>query len=181
MARAGVPEVQVYPMVSPTRKRFLERKKAKRRQRAEDAYIAAHTFECKNTRRRHGKENQPCGWPVRFSKQGNGAHATCRRCRQMYRCWGGKWFKVEDYEIGVHDLQKAERKAHEGDYGHHPQNAPWETPAHEPEGGYKDVDLLGLHRMSRKITGGPGVIKIGVGMVDRLGKVRHWCRPKKDA
>jgi len=162
---------------SPTRARFLALKAAKRQARADDDHRAEHTMICQGTRRRHGKENQPCGWPVQFGKKHDGVSVTCRRCGQLHRFWGTKWFKAEDYEMGAHDIRKAEARAHEGDYKYDPMFAPWETPAHEPDCGYKDVDLLGLTRREQRTVAGPGVVKLGIAMVDRDKKVRHWCRP----
>ena len=122
-----------------------------------------------------------CLYEVRFSAAANGVNARCNLCGQLHRFYGTKWFKAEDYEIGKYDIQKALKKDTDGDYGHNPQYAPWETPAHEPDCGFKDFDLLGLTRRARKTIAGPGVVKVGVAMVDRQNMVRHWCRPKKDA
>ena len=167
---------------SPTRKKFYALRKAVRADKQRAAYLAEHTMICQEgRRRRHGKENQPCEWPIQFGKKYDGISVRCRRCGQLYRYYGTKWFKTEDYELGKHDIQKAERKAHEGDYGHDPMYAPWETPAHEPDCGYKDFMLTGLTRREQRTVGGPGVIKIGIAMVDREKKVRHWCRKGPDS
>jgi len=161
---------------SPTRARFLALKKAKRQQRADDLWRSEHTFYCKGERMgRRGL--QPCKWEVRFRYDTEGATAVCRKCTQVHRAYGGKWFKADEYEMKAHDLKLEEARNRAGDYKRDPQYAPWETPAHEPDCGYKDVDLLGLSRKERKMAAGPSVIKIGIAMVDRSNKVRHWCRP----
>lgn len=66
-------------MPSPTRRKFLAMKKAKRKQRADDAYLAAHSFFCKGQRQRRGQLRE-CQYEVRFRKAVEGAHATCRIC-----------------------------------------------------------------------------------------------------
>ena len=166
---------------SPTREKFRRLRRERRAARQREAYLMEHTIICQGRRRRHGKENQPCEWPIQFGKKYDGVSARCRRCKQLHRFYGTKWFKAEDYELGAHDIRKAERKAHEGEYGHDPMYPPWVTPAHEPDCGYKDFMLTGLTRREQRMTAGPGVIKVGIAMVDRDKKVRHWCRKGRDS
>ena len=175
-------------MVSPTRARFQEKRRAVREAKARDLWISEHSFDCMGERMRQGRLKR-CRFEVRFSKLANGLDAKCNLCGQLHRHYGGKWFKAgQDYELGAYDLQKVEAKDREGQYEYDPPHKPtdnmpeyaaWETPAHEPDCGYKEVDLLGLTRRRQKTMAGPGVVKIGVAMVDRHNVVRHWCRQKK--
>jgi hypothetical protein len=162
--------------MSKTRQRFEAKKKAKRKQRADDAYLAAHTLACSGKRRRFGREGQICGWPVVFGKVFDTAFCKCRRCGQQYRCYGSKWFKIEDYEIGVHDMRKEEERDKQGEY-----EGTWDRPRHESNCRDPDFDTIGLKKVQRKMTGGPGVIRLGWAMVDREGRIRHYCVPEKGA
>ncbi len=69
--------------MSKTRQRFIEVKKAKRQQRADDAYERAHSFWCQG--RIEGRDGlKPCKWQVMFRHEAEGAKATCRRCGTLH-------------------------------------------------------------------------------------------------
>lgn len=70
--------------MSKTREVFYERKRSVREARRYDKWLAEHEFACIGLRRRHGKENQPCGFPVRFSKEEEGQRSVCRYCKTHY-------------------------------------------------------------------------------------------------
>jgi hypothetical protein len=69
--------------MSKTRQRFQAKKKARRKQRADDAYEAAHSFWCKGLiEGRNGLKE--CKWQVMFRHKAEFAKAVCRRCGQLH-------------------------------------------------------------------------------------------------
>ena len=65
--------------MSKTRQKFLDAKKAKKVQRAREAYLEEHTFFCKGKRRRRGRL-QDCMFEVRFREAAESARAHCSFC-----------------------------------------------------------------------------------------------------
>ena len=92
--------------MSRTRKRFLERKKAKREQRRIEAHLDKHSFFCMGPNKRrsqHEDDNRTtCGWRVTFRKKYQGSLASCLKCSQVFAYDGnpphGKWMRLEVYE-----------------------------------------------------------------------------------
>jgi len=96
-----------------------------RKDRKEALWLSEHEFACTALRRRHGKENQVCGWPVRFSQERKDEHARCRYCKTEFiyaqpMTSGGlgreQWLTMEDYGESVPSPETVEViETHEGD------------------------------------------------------------------
>lgn len=171
---------------SPTRTRFLAKKRQKRETRARDAWLEAHTFYCTGQRRRRG-QMRACLFEVRFNHQVEGAKATCSFCHtaHVYSSAGterSRWMTQSEYAevhipeeslLRIEDVYvevEAEKKVPPGS----PivkekiivaDHAPW---CHKP-----DVILAGL---SAKM-GAPGRVR----WTDRGGRVRHLCQSSEAA
>lgn len=184
--------------MSKQREKFYAAKAAKRKRRADDAYHAAHTFECTGLRRRHGKENQQCGWPVTFRRldgdnPAENERAFCRRCRTAFIYYVGSvdgvfkqtWLTVEEHgELYIPDESKttlesvyreidAEKNVKDKQGYMQQVQETIVIADHAPWCKSKDVPIIGL----RAKMGAPGRVR----WTDSGGRVRHLCQSSKAA
>ena len=162
---------QTTPLVhSPTRTRFIELKREARKARKDAKEYGERVFFCEGLRETRGSL-EPCRFEV-WPMTKRVLTAKCRRCGTLHEKVDGKWLTVMQAEVKRKRDDSDYVSAHDGTYG-------MATPKHESWCGYKDFDLTGLRKTTRKMTIGKGRIGEGVCHIDYKGRPSHWCRKAK--
>lgn len=176
-------ETATFTGCSPTRLKFLERRRAIRQSRLDDKWEREHTYICRvmvNGRR----GLQECGYWQRFLREAEGYRVECRKCKMVSVCHEKanlKWewlpkaqydeiylppevtIKVEDVYRELHLEKRVKDKS--GIVETVPEIKI--LVSHAPWCGSPDVSIAGL---TAKI-GGPGRVR----WRDAKGVIRHNC------
>jgi len=173
-----------YERGSPTRLRFLAKKREARKARKDDAWFKAHSFWCKGRRSRHGVM-AACQFEVVFREQVEGSKATCRLCKttHFYSNAGtgrNRWLTMAEYqEVYIPDesLLRVEDVYREIDTEKRVKDKTGIVEMvpekiiiidHAPFCSKPDVQIAGL----MATVGGPGQVR----WTDSGGRFRHMCQ-----